>query len=109
MFVAGEAGAGKTALLQTFIDEAVTHAEAVMTRLDTFGSVGMESPARAATTCADVFLAAGDADRARRALELGHRELLDRAGRITDEAMRATFLQNVPEHRALLRRMNDAG
>jgi adenylate cyclase len=108
--IAAEASAAlaRCALALGRIDEAVTHTEAVMTRLDTFGSVGMESPARVATSCADVFLAAGDADRARRALELGHRELLDRAGRITDDAMRTTFLQNVPEHRALLRRMNDA-
>jgi tetratricopeptide (TPR) repeat protein len=107
--LAAEASASlaRCALASRQIEEAVSHASSVMDRLDAFGSVGMESPARAAITCADVFTASGDRENARRALELGRRELLERAGRITDDAMRSTFLEHVPEHRELLRRAND--
>ena len=107
--LAAEASASlaRCALASRHIEEAVSHASSVMDRLDAFGSVGMESPARAAITCADVFTASGDPENARRALDLGRRELLERAGRITDDAMRSTFLEQVPEHHELLRRTND--
>ena len=107
--LAAEASASlaRCALASRHIEEAVSHASNVMDRLDAFGSVGMESPARAAITCADVFTASGDPENARRALDLGRRELLECAGRITDDAMRSTFLEHVPEHHELLRRTND--
>jgi tetratricopeptide (TPR) repeat protein len=85
-------------------DEARTEAEALWKRLSEDGPGGMEFPILAYQTCADLFTAAGDAERSHVAIEQGYRELLDRAEKIGDPAWRFSFLENVPEHRTITER-----
>jgi predicted ATPase/class 3 adenylate cyclase len=85
-------------------DEARKEAEALWTFLSENGPGGMEFPILAYQTCADLFAAVDDVDRARVAIEKGYRELLDRAEKISDPAWRFSFLENVPEHRTITER-----
>lgn len=62
---------------------------------------GAEEPLRVQWTCWRVLAAAGDA-RAPALLETARRMLQERAGRIGDAAARATYLEAVPVHRALV-------
>jgi tetratricopeptide (TPR) repeat protein len=81
--------------------EAKQQAEALWAYLSNSGPGGMEFPLLAYQTCADLFAAVGDAERSRTAIEKGYRELLDRAEKISDLAWRFSFLENVPENRAI--------
>ena len=53
-------------------------------------------------TCADIFDALGEGEQARAAVEAGHRELMARAEKISDSEWRRAFLNDVPEHRAIV-------
>lgn len=85
-------------------DEARASAERVWAAVSEHGAQGLEFAAWAFLTCAEVFEAVGDRSRARAALDAGERELRARANQIGDTHWRAAFLENVPEHRALLAR-----
>ena len=71
----------------------------------------MEFPTRAYLTCADVFEALGEAEPAHAAIEAGYHEVIRRADRISNADWRESFLDRVPEHRAIIdlrNRMIDA-
>jgi hypothetical protein len=55
-----------------------------------------------------VLDAAGDS-RAREVLEKGYAELQERANKITDEALRRSFLENVPWNRNLVKLWEEQG
>ena len=67
-------------------------------RLSEDGGEGMEFSILAYETCAHVFEASGDLERAGQAFEQGYEELRARAERIGDLTWREAFLENVPEH-----------
>jgi class 3 adenylate cyclase/tetratricopeptide (TPR) repeat protein len=85
-------------------EEAGKEAEALWEYLSKRGPGGMEFPVRAYLTCADLFVAIGDLAQSREAIEKGYCELLARADRIGDQVWRTSFLENVPEHRAITER-----
>jgi hypothetical protein len=66
------------------------------------GAAKGEFPLLSYQTCADLFDALGDAEQARAAIEAGYRELMARAKKISDPEWRKAFLNDVPEHRAMV-------
>lgn len=68
---------------------------------------GSEFPTLAYLSCARAFAAVGDAARARKAAIAGHRDLMGRAEKIDDPEWRRVFLEEVPEHQALIRRVGE--
>jgi tetratricopeptide (TPR) repeat protein len=70
--------------------------------LEEQGSQGLELPILAYLTCADIFQASGQPEKARQALDQARQELTARAELLSDEAWRQVFLENIPEHRRLM-------
>jgi tetratricopeptide (TPR) repeat protein len=65
------------------------------------GAQGAEFAVWAYVTCAQVFEALGHTEQAHAAIEAGYQELQARAAKISDAQWRASFLDNVPEHRTI--------
>jgi len=90
------------------LDGARAHAADVLAYLNAGGPLaGGNRPFWAHLTCCQVLAAAGD-PRAAEMLERGHAQLMEWAGRISDEAMRRSFLENVAENRELVRLWEEA-
>jgi class 3 adenylate cyclase/tetratricopeptide (TPR) repeat protein len=98
------AGLARCALAQGHRDEALQRANEVWVYVQQHGSQGMEFPIQAYLTCAEVFESLGEPDRSRAAVEEGYRDLIQRVQKISDAEWGKSFLENVPEHRALLER-----
>ncbi len=95
------AGLARCLLTQRRLEEVGQHVAELWDYLAQGGAEGMEFPVMAYQTCADVFDALGDTERARAALEAGYGELVARADKISDAEWRRSFLENVPEHRSI--------
>lgn len=96
------AGMARCALMQGQLDAARQHVTEVWVSLSEHGTVGIEQPTLCYLTCADIFDALGDDETRRTAIEAGYRELLTRAGKISNAEWRKSFLENVAEHRAMV-------
>jgi len=66
------------------------------------GASGLEFPVLAYQTCENGFVFLGDHAAAATAVENGYQEVMARASRIDDPAWKESFLNNVPEHRAII-------
>ena len=53
-------------------------------------------------TCAETFDALGEAENAQAVIESGHQALMEVADKINVPAWRQSFLENVPDHRAIM-------
>jgi class 3 adenylate cyclase/tetratricopeptide (TPR) repeat protein len=95
------AGLARCALAEEELGAAGRHAAEIWDSLSSNGAGGMEFPVWAYATCVEVFDTLGDLSRARSAAEAGHTELSRRAERISEPEWRASYLENVPEHRML--------
>jgi class 3 adenylate cyclase/tetratricopeptide (TPR) repeat protein len=95
------AGLARCALAQEELGAAGRHAVDLWSYLRTQGAGGMEFPGWAYSTCVEVFDTLGDLPNAGSAAEAGYAELVRRAERISEPEWRASYLENVPEHRAL--------
>jgi predicted ATPase/class 3 adenylate cyclase len=82
-------------------DEAIDHAQKLWEYLQEQGTKGLEFPIMAYQTCASIFNALGEGKKSKIVLEEGWNELMSRADKISDASWRESFLENVPEHRAL--------
>ena len=81
--------------------EAQAHLAEILAYLARHGVLrGTWDPFRIYLVCYRVLRANGD-PRAAEILALGHRLLQEQAGRIPDEALRRSFLENVAENREL--------
>ena len=80
---------------------ALAHVEAILDLLRTAPSEGTSTLVRTYLTCYRVLQSVHD-PRAREILERAHIELQTQANRIDDQALRHTFLENVPWHRELI-------
>jgi hypothetical protein len=69
--------------------------------LSQHGTAGIERPTLCYQTCADIFDALGDPQTSRAAVEAGYRQLMTRAEKISDPDWRRSFIDNIPEHRAI--------
>ena len=96
------AGLARCALAQGQLDSARQAAAEVWQYLADHGPAGLELPALAYLTCVEVFEALEEPEPARAALAAGYREVMARAEKISDPEWRQSFLDNVPEHRALV-------
>jgi tetratricopeptide (TPR) repeat protein len=95
------AGLARCALAQEELGAAGRHAVDLWGYLSDHGAGGMEFPIWAYSTCVEVFDTLGDLPSAISTAEAGYAELVRRAERISEPEWRASYLENVPEHRAL--------
>jgi tetratricopeptide (TPR) repeat protein len=84
------------------LDEARTYVQETWEHLKTRGSAMMENPAKAYHTCCEVFEALGEAENTRTALESGYQALMEKADTMNVPGWRQSFLENVPDNRALV-------
>ncbi len=91
-------------------DEARELALEVWRYLREHGTEGMATSAEAYSYVADVVEAAGAPGvTAREVIEAGYRELMRRSEMISDPDWRRSFLENVPENRAIVERWKEIG
>ncbi len=96
------AGLAQVALKQGNLNEALRHAEAVLTHLAGGGTLdGIEEPLRIRLICHQVLARACD-PRAVEVLAAAHADLISQAERISDAALRRSFLNQVPHHREIV-------
>lgn len=101
------AGAARCYLMLINLEAAQRYAFPLWDYLQQQVRAGMEFPLLAYETCADVFIASGQAALARRIVEAGYNELMERAGRISLPEWRRSFLEQVPEHRRIQARWQE--
>ncbi|MCL4507413.1 MAG: AAA family ATPase [Chloroflexi bacterium] len=97
-----QAGEGRCALGMNRLQDAAALAGLIWGYLSEHGTAGMEFPIWNYMACAEIFKAAGQVDRFRTVIQAGYDELARRASRISKPEWRRTYLDNVPEHKALL-------
>jgi predicted ATPase len=102
-----EALLARYALAEDRLDEAERSAAHQWAYLQTHGTIDMGVPFLVCLTCADVFQALGDTDKARAVIEFGYQTLMKYTDRISNIEWRATFLKNLPEHGILIQRWQD--
>jgi len=95
------AGLARLMLRRGDIAEALAQVEPILARLHSGDVEPSEEILRVDLTCYQVLRAAND-PRARAVLERAYTQLQEQAAKITDAAMRRSFLENVPYHRELV-------
>jgi adenylate cyclase len=84
-------------------DNALEYARQALTTLDGCGGAGPEFPQRDYFVCYEVLSATGQAEAARSALQSAHTLVIAKAEKITDPALRQSFLERVPFNREIVR------
>lgn len=84
------------------VAEALSHVEQTLAMLDESQGEGPDYPHRDYWHCYQVLRRANDSARASHALSQAHRLLMERAEKISDAAMRRSYLENVAIHRAIV-------
>jgi len=77
-------------------------ASAVWEYLSENGSRGLEFSALAYISCVEVFEALVETERAQTARRAGYDDLMEKASKITDQDWLQSFLNNIPEHQAII-------
>jgi tetratricopeptide (TPR) repeat protein len=95
------AGLARVFLAQGDLAQAQSSVDEILKHLEVESIEGAEEPLRIHLTCYQVLCANHD-PRARDVLTAGYNLLQERAARISDGALRHSFLENVPAHRELL-------
>jgi len=95
------AGLARVALAEGSTDQALAQVKEILKNLPTTSLEGTEEPLRIYLTCYQVLHAAGD-PRNKEILRTAHGMLQERAGRITDEEARRSFMQRVAVHREVV-------
>jgi tetratricopeptide (TPR) repeat protein len=96
------AGLAASAVLQGQLDQARNYVFQAWDHLKEHGWVGMGNPGTVYRSCAETFDALGEIENARAAIESGHQALMEVADKINVPAWRQSFLENVPDHRAIM-------
>ena len=96
-----KAGLARVALQEGKLDEALGFVEQIMDFLKDHNLDGTNEPMRIYLTCYQVLQAAGD-PRADEILTQAHAILMERANKITDEAMRTSYLENVAANKQIV-------
>jgi len=99
------AGLGRVALARGRPEEAKGYAEECLAHIEARGVDGIEQIFEVYLACVRILEACGDVytEQAREILEQAYTLLMERADKIGDEALRRSFLENVPTHRELMR------
>jgi class 3 adenylate cyclase/predicted ATPase len=95
------AGAARCAKALGRQEEAYQYATNVRDYLEKNNAQGLEFPILAYLTCGQIFQSLGNESQARLIVESGYHKLVKSAERIGDPDWRASYLDNVPEHREL--------
>jgi hypothetical protein len=95
------AGLARVALAQDDLSQAQAHVQEILNHLEEGTLDGTYEPFRVYLTCYRVLETDGD-PRAGEILATAYDLLQERAAKIKDEAMRCSFLENVPAHRELV-------
>ena len=90
-----------TAQLRLGDDAALDTARRLLRILDDCGGEGPDFPHRDYWMCAAVLMKLGNRDEAERARRAAHQILMERAARISDTAMRSSYLENIAIHREI--------
>ncbi|MCB0172011.1 MAG: tetratricopeptide repeat protein [Anaerolineae bacterium] len=93
---------GKIYQLLDDIPQALTYTHQALAILEECQGEGPEFPHLDYFFCYQVLTAAGQADRARSALEMAHHLVMKRANKITDPALRQSFLEQVASNREIV-------
>jgi class 3 adenylate cyclase/tetratricopeptide (TPR) repeat protein len=95
-------GLAACAVILGQLDEASKYVHEGWDYLKAHGWTGMGYPGKAYLTCAEIFDALGDTDNFQAVLDIGYKALLEVADTKNISEWRQSFLENVPEHRALI-------
>jgi predicted ATPase/class 3 adenylate cyclase len=98
------AGLTRCRMMDGDLPAARASAEALWSHLVACGMGGMEFPLLGYETCVRAFELAGEPELASAVANAGYAALTDQAGKISDPAWRRSFLEDIPEHRALVER-----
>jgi class 3 adenylate cyclase/predicted ATPase len=96
------AALARCALAQGQLHEARRRATEIWSFIREHGTARMYGKMRTLQTVADIFDALGEPAEAQAAVEMGYREVIQDADKITDPKWRKSFLENVEENRAIL-------
>jgi len=107
MAVESQAGLARACFLDGKHDEAKSHVEQILDFLKTGSVAGTEEPLRISWICYQVLQANEDA-RANAILEEAYHFLQEKAPIILDDALRHSFLENIPFHRDIIRAYEQA-
>ncbi len=99
------AGLARAAFQQDNLNEAQRFADQAFAWIHTNGTDGIEYPIRVLLSCSDVFSATGNQEKSAESISLANELLEKRAARISDEAARQSYLENVPLHQELLQKI----
>jgi hypothetical protein len=99
-----ESGVGLAAcsLMQGQLDEARKLNQESWDYLKEHGWSMMGTPGRVYRTCMDTFDALGDEENVQEVLEIGYKELIRVAEKGNNKDQMKSFLENVPDHRAIV-------
>jgi class 3 adenylate cyclase/tetratricopeptide (TPR) repeat protein len=100
--VEAQAGLARLALKRQDFQQANCYALDIANHLGLEGSQGFELPFLVYLTCAQVFKAVGDITQLRLTLDKGRREMTKRLEVISEVRWQKSFLESIPEHRALM-------
>jgi tetratricopeptide (TPR) repeat protein len=100
--VEAQASLARLALQRSDLPQAEQNAMEIAAFLEQHGSQGLELPILVYLSCVRVFQALGDAPQLQNILENGRKELQARLDRIRLADWRKTYLEAVPENRALM-------
>jgi class 3 adenylate cyclase/tetratricopeptide (TPR) repeat protein len=100
------AGLARVAIGQGQMAAALAHVEEALAWVEEHGEAGVEYPLRVYLAGVDVLTAAGQPERAAAVLKTAHTLLLEQAARISDEATRHSFLEDVPGNRRIKERLS---
>lgn len=96
-------GLARVRLAQGDVERALNHVNAILAYFDGGHVLGHgQGPTKSYLVCFQVLQEAGD-PRAKQMLEIAYTELQERAAKITDKALRRSFLENVPWNQDLVR------
>jgi len=95
------AGLARCYLAQGNEQEAFKASDELWDYLQKGGGKGLEFPINAYLTCATTFKELCEAEKSLAAVEAGYRELIDQATMISDEDWCTSYMDQVPEHRAI--------
>jgi len=95
-------GLAGCAIIQGQLDEAQKYIHEAWDYLKEHGWIGMSNPGMVYRTCCEVFDALGEVENAQAVIENCHQSLMEFANTINVPEWRQSFLENVPDHRALI-------
>jgi class 3 adenylate cyclase/tetratricopeptide (TPR) repeat protein len=96
------AGLAACSVMEGNLEEAHQYVSEVWDYLKEHGATGMANVIKVYRVCAEVFEALDEKEALREVIEAGHKELMELAAHIQAPEWRQSFLENVPDNRAIV-------